>query len=94
MQNNQLYNTLDKEQCELYNRIRFETINFLTNLTKGKAALGESAIMPNHMYDPYDSQGADKGDHCNEDVETCRQFFVGSVRITGRKRDHLLMIFV
>ena len=71
MQNNQLYNTLDKEQCELYNRIRFETINFLTNLTKGKAALGESAIMPNHMYDPYDSQGADKGDHCKEDVKAC-----------------------
>ena len=71
MQNNQLYNTLDKEHCELYNRIRFETINFLTNLTKGKAALGESAIMPHHMYDPYDSQGADKEDHRKEDVEAC-----------------------
>ena len=48
-----------------------KTINFITNLTQGKAALGESAIMPNHMYDPYDSQGADKGDHRKEDVEAC-----------------------
>ena len=83
----------------LYNTMRFKTINCTTNLTEGKAASREPEVMPHHMYDPYDSQGADKGDHCNEDVETCRQFFVGSVRKSGipdirSQRDHVLMIFV
>ena len=73
---NQLYvQQTWKGQCVLYNTMRFKTINCTTNLTEGKAASREPAVMPHHMYDPYDSQGADKGDHCNEDVETCRQFF-------------------
>ena len=76
------------------NMIRLKTINCATNLTEDKAAFREPAVMPHHMCDPYDSQGADKGDHCNEDVETCRQFFVGSVRISDSQRDHLSMIFV
>ena len=51
--------------------MRLKTINCATNLTKGSAAIWKPAIMPHHMYDPYDSQGADKGDHRKEDVEPC-----------------------
>ena len=66
-----LYNKLEKGQCVLYNPIRFKIINCATNLTKGRANGREPAIMPQHMYDPYDGQGADKGDHRKEDVEAC-----------------------
>ena len=40
MQNNQLYNKLDKEQCVLYNRIRFENNQFSNKLDKGQSSTG------------------------------------------------------
>ena len=90
-----LFNNLIKSSlkyCTTYSMIIIKTINCATNLTLGKAAFREPEVVPHQK--ACNCQGADKGDYCNEDVETCRQFFVGSVRITGRKRDHLLMIFV
>ena len=39
-QNNQLYNKLDMEQCELYNRIRFENNQFSNKLDKGQSSTG------------------------------------------------------
>ena len=61
--------------------IRLKTINCATNLTLGKAAFREPEVVPHQK--ACNGQGADKGDHCNEDVETCRQFlmidFDGSV---------------
>ena len=67
-----LFNILIKSSlkyCTTYNMIIVKTINCATNLTEGKAASREPEVVPRHMYDPYDSQSADKGDHCNEDVE-------------------------
>ena len=40
MQNNHLYNKLDKEQCVLYNRIRFENNQFSNKLDKGQSSTG------------------------------------------------------
>ena len=40
MQNNQLYNKHDKEQCVLYDRIRFENNQFSNKLDKGQSSTG------------------------------------------------------
>ena len=68
-----LFNILVKSSLFIvpHNTIRFETINCATNLTQGKAAFREPDEVVPHMQKSCNGQSADKGDHCNEDVETC-----------------------
>ena len=68
-----LFNILMKSSLYIvpHNTIRFETINCATNFTQGKAAFREPEVVVHHVQKSYHSQSADKGDHCNEDVEPC-----------------------